>query len=188
MGRASVPQKDKTLSDEDSEELCALFERVHASAKFAPVKDKENALAGSFAEDPAPFDKKDLIDMANTWAFAEDDPVVLDAEVDDELGIDGAGPVDTGSGDEDEDGEVEDVVAVTPDVGHVSKRGEGQAPISAVQLFDAEECIEQLRAFNRAHNIPSDVAIHVDRYAHSLRRFQMGSKLSTSIKAYFNSN
>ena len=120
--------------------------------------------------------------MANMWAFAEDDPVVLDAEVDDELGIDGAGPVDTGSGDEDEDGEVEDVVAVTPDVGHVSKRGEGQAPISA------EECIEQLRAFNRAHNILSDVAIHVDRYAHSLRRFQMGTKLSTSIKAYFKSN
>ena len=60
---------------------------VYASAKFAPVTDKENALVGSFAEDPAPFDKKDFINMSNTWAFAEDDPVVLDAEVDDELGI-----------------------------------------------------------------------------------------------------
>ena len=98
---------------------------MHASAKFAPVTDKENALVGSFAEDPAPFDKKDFINMANTWAFAEDDPVVLDAEVDDELGIDGAGPVDTGSGDE--DGEVEEVVVVTPDVGHVNKR-EGGCP------------------------------------------------------------
>ena len=49
--------------------------------------------------------------------------MVLDAEVDDELGIDGAGPVDTGSGDE--DGEVEEAVVVTLDVGHVSKRGGG---------------------------------------------------------------
>ena len=61
--------------------------------------------------------------MANTWAFAEDNPVVLDAEVDDELGIDGSGRVDTGLGDEDEDGDVEEVAVVTPYVGRVSKRG-----------------------------------------------------------------
>ena len=147
------------------------------------MTDDDNGLLGSFAEDLRPFQKEELVDMANMWAYAEDDPVVLDAEVDDELGTDGDGPVDTDSGDE--GGEVEDVEVVTPDVTNVSERALTLAPISAAQLFDAEECIEQLRIFNRAHNIPIEVAINVDRYAHSLRRFMMNNKRSTSITAYF---
>lgn len=86
VGRASVPQKDKELPAEEMEEVCALFARAHASARFAPVKDGDNALVGSFAEDPVDFTKKDWREMANVWATVEDDPVILDAEVDAELG------------------------------------------------------------------------------------------------------
>ena len=98
--------------------------------------------------------------------------MVLDVKEDDELGIDGEGLGDAVPGDEDD--EVEASVVVTPDVENVG--GRGKVSIGAVELLDAEEYIDQLRVFNTAHNLPSGVAIHIDRYAHSLRRFQTGSK------------
>ena len=55
-------------------------------------------------------------------------------------------------------------------------------------LFDVEELIEQLRVCNTALHIPSDVSIHLDRFAHSLRRHHMATtKRDTSIPSYFKS-
>ena len=89
---------------------------------------------------------------------------------------------DAGPGDEDD--KVESVIVVTPDV--VGRRR--KAKIGSEELLDAEDCIEQLRIFNTAHKLPSDVAIHIDRYAHSLRRYQMGSKKKNpTLNTYFKS-
>lgn len=169
VGRASVPDKDKTLSDADCEELCLLFKRVHASAQSVSVEvaDGTNALTGSFAEDPVPFARNDRREMVNMWAFVEDDPVVVDAEVDDELGIDGEGPGDVGP--ENEDDEVEAAVAVTPDEGNDG--GRRKRTIGAAELLYVEECIEKLRVFYATLNLLSDIAIHIDWYAHLLRRY-----------------
>ena len=186
VGRATVSEKDKTLSDEDCEELCLLFERVHASAQSVSVEvtDGTNGLTGSFAEDPVPFERDDWRKMANVWAFVEDDPVVLDAEVDAELGIDGEGPGDAGSGGEDD--EVEAAVVVTPDEGNVG--GRRKPTIGVAELLDVEQCIEQLRVFNTTHKLPSDVAIHIDRYAYLLRRYQAAPKIfNPTLNAYFKS-
>ena len=75
---------------------------------------------------------------------------------------------DAGPGDEDD--KVESVIVVTPDV----VGGRGKANIGAAELLHAEDCIMQLRIFDTAHKLPSDVAIHIDRYVHSLRQYQTG--------------
>ena len=114
------------------------------------VGDGTNALAGLLAEDPVPFAKKDWREMANTWAFAEEDPVVVDAEVDVELGIDGEGLGDAclgGLGLGDEDDKVEAVVMVTLDVENVGRRE--KITIGAAELLDAEECINQFHILIR---------------------------------------
>ena len=130
------------------------------------------------------FERDDWRKMANVWAFVEDDPVVLDAEVDAELGIDGEGPGDAGPGDEDD--EVEAAVVVTPDEGNVGRKR--KPTIGVAELLDVEQCIEQLRVFNTTHKLPSDVAIHIDRYAYLLRRYQAGpTKFNPSLNAYFKS-
>ena len=93
--------------------MYGLFAKVHTSARFIPVAGGTNTLAGSFSEDPVPFKKNDWMEMSNEWALAGDDPLVVGAEVDTELGIDGEGSGDTGSGDEDEEVEVAVVVKQT---------------------------------------------------------------------------
>ena len=56
-------------------------------------------------------------------------------------------------------------------------------------LFDVEELIKQLRVCNSALNMPSDVTIYLDRYAHPIRRRHMdAAKHMTTITSHFKSN
>ena len=56
-------------------------------------------------------------------------------------------------------------------------------------LFDMEELNEQLRVCNSALNMPADVTINLDPYAHSIRRRHMAvAKHSTTINCHFKSN
>ena len=61
------------------------------------AEDETSALAGSFADDPVPLSSEKLEEMANTWMFIEDDPVMVNSMIDDTCGLDGEG-TGTGSG------------------------------------------------------------------------------------------
>ena len=82
------------------------------------------------------FTDDDLRQMVITWAFTEDDPLVIDAMVDEELGLDEVVATNEGDGEEDVDAEAE-LVAEVEDV----VDGDSE-PISVSDIFDAEELIE----------------------------------------------
>ena len=69
-----------------------------------------------------------------------------------------------------------------------NEESDGRVTTGTETLFDAEELLEQLRVCNSALQIPSEVSIHLDRFAHSLRRHHMSTtKRTTSIPSYFKS-
>ena len=58
-----------------------------------------------------------------------------------------------------------------------------------VNLFDVEELIKQLRVCNSALQMPSEATIHLDRFAHAIRKYHMAvMKRSTTITSHFKSN
>ena len=58
-----------------------------------------------------------------------------------------------------------------------------------VNLFDAEELIKQLGVCNLALQMPSEATIHLDRFAHAIRKHHMAvMKRSTTITSHFKSN
>ena len=187
VGRDSVPAKDKRISEEDSAELCGLFKKCWGNMQKTPEDaHSTNGLAQSFADDPVPLSRVELEEMATAWVFVEDDPVIIDSTIDEELGIDGQGSgtgVDAGCvGDED------DEYAEYELVDECNEETDARVTTGTETLFGAEELIEQLRVCNTALHIPSDVSIHLDRFAHSLRRHHMATtKRDTSIPSYFKS-
>ena len=185
VGRASVPEKVKQISAEDNAELCGLFKRCWG--KFQETiedGDGSHGLAKSFADDPVPLSRAELEEMATAWVFVEEDPLVIDQTVDEEFGLDGEGP-GSGAGEpgdaEDAGGEDEYELVCESD-----EKRDTRVTTGTECLFEAEELLEQLRVCNSALRIPSEVSIHLDRYAHSLRRFHMKTnKRDTLIPNYF---
>ena len=93
--------------------------------------------------------------------------MVDDAMVDEELGLDGVSVVDEGDRDEDMEAE-ETLMAEVRDIVH-----EDSKQIDALASFDTAWLIKQLREFNTVNKMPSEVRIHLDRFAHSFRQHKM---------------
>jgi hypothetical protein len=80
-GSNSVPRSLKTLSTEDCNLLCSLMEMLHVKAQLVDTNSEAYALTGSFAADEVAPTRDQLKEMAESWITIEDQPEIIDAEV-----------------------------------------------------------------------------------------------------------
>ena len=85
VGSESVPSQDKSLSQNDCSMICDLMMAMRVRARLNRVPGSDHALVESFVEDVEDYTEEEMISMANTWVNVEDDPVIIDAQVEDEL-------------------------------------------------------------------------------------------------------
>ena len=81
LGSNSVPVGLKTLSGEDSDLLCSLMKTLHMKAKEVDTNYEGYALSGSFAADEHEPTRAEFEAMAESWIDIEDQPEIIDAEV-----------------------------------------------------------------------------------------------------------
>ena len=89
VSRASVYAKDKALDAETCEKLCSLMKglRVKAVATHADAEREAYALEGSFAALGNDYTDEQLKVMAQYWIDVEDDPDIIDADIDKALQV-----------------------------------------------------------------------------------------------------
>ena len=80
-GSNSIPRGLKTLSSEDCDLLCSLMETLHVKAQLVDTEVEAYALSGSFAADELAPTREQLKVMAESWIDIEDQPEIIDAEV-----------------------------------------------------------------------------------------------------------
>ena len=81
LGSNSVPVGLKTLSGEDCDLLCSLMKTLHMKAKEVDTNYEGYALSGSFAADEHEPTRAEFEAMAESWIDIEDQPEIIDAEV-----------------------------------------------------------------------------------------------------------
>jgi hypothetical protein len=146
VGSESVSIRDKTLSAEDCQALCGLMRSLQMKADESGVNTGTEAhgLQGSFVEEGA-MSNEEMEAIVENWTFVEDDPCVIDAEIEEainSLETEAEGHM-VDFGDDDEPESVDAVVVV----------GEERPVLS---ILEAEACLEELRRYGKARNLPSD--------------------------------
>ena len=86
VGSKLLSNNIKRISSVQCNELCSLFERIQFKVSAHDSGDSKmlSTFTDLFAYE-TPMNSSDLQDMALAWNNAEDDPDVIDAEIDDEL-------------------------------------------------------------------------------------------------------
>ena len=82
IGRRTVPEKAKIISEEDADELCAFFSALQTKTSSFP--DLPPALRGSIISEK-PCTEGELLDMCTTWVNVEEREEILNEEVEEAL-------------------------------------------------------------------------------------------------------
>jgi hypothetical protein len=160
VGSESVSIRDKTLSIDDSQALCALMGSLQVKAHASGIDAGRHAhgLQGSFLEEGALLSNTEMEVMVEIWTTIEDDPHVIDAEIDEAIDLletDTSSDmilVDAGDDDEPEAMDVD---------------GEDERPV--LTILEAEANLDELRRYSKARNLPSDATCLLDRFGHQIR-------------------
>ena len=190
-----MPMYKKQLSEEHSNKLCGLFESIQLKAE----QDNGNlsdftALTGCFAVDVKMSDE-DKQAMAEEWANVEENPLVIDATVDEELEmLESEEIIDKRNDEEDNEStctvsnDKQEMESDTDgDVVMVSAPKKQQKP--KLSLKDAEDRINDLREYAKASDAPS---VNMDLLSQLERNFRINnaskSRKQTSMTSFFNKN
>ena len=86
VGGSSVPISMKTLNKYDCDNICNLLETLSVKAKELGVNVYQEAhgLKGSLVSDEY-FTEAEIREMSENWVQVEDDPNIIDAEVDESI-------------------------------------------------------------------------------------------------------
>ena len=173
VGSMSLPTKDKQITKEECIELCQLFRSIQvkvASDKSGNISSF-SALDNSFAFDTQ-MNFEDRRDMANGWAVVEDNPIVINAEIDqelDELGLVGD------DDDDDEDDVDDDEIDVT--VGDDCNR---------ITIGDVDEHLRQVKLYIAQSGAPKRICDSLLLIGNQLRAHQATKRMnSPTLHRYF---
>ena len=177
-GLTKVSTAKKTLSKEDTDEICALMRKLIVKAPTVNISKDAVALKDSFAEEGT-LDDSMLEEMANRWVDIEDDPEIIEEEVNeaiDEL-MEAENVLDISDA-EDDDSEPE-AQAEEVEVGQVEE-------YLPKDFFEAEEMVWKLkRAAPKLGMEPDDIG-HLDNFLRAMRRVKNSkAKRDSTMHAYF---
>lgn len=174
----SMQAKDKQISSDDCKQLSELFKRIEIQVMNDKIGklSQFSALTDSFADKPkvTPMTRADRLAMVEEWACVEDDPIVYNADIDDQI--------EALENDEEEnddieeiDGDEESVVIMDMDDGDDGKQK------AKVSFLEAEECCIKLAEYIKTSGAPKKNLDDIQRIARNLRlRSHHTSKPRTS--------
>ena len=151
VGSASLAQKDKQVSAEACDELCNLMEQVKLKADESGVDaaGKARVFEKSFVSD-GNLSHTDFELMRDVWIDAEDDPLVVDALVEEEL-------------------EKVDSMEVDDDKEEAEESKDDEASSSSLQKqekvthMDVTEAIDTVRQYLTSNNLPREYLFSLGR-------------------------
>jgi hypothetical protein len=123
-----------------------------------PRHQEDQLHQDSFLEEGALLSNTEMEVMVEIWTTIEDDPHVIDAEIDEAIDLletDTSSDVilvDAGDDDEPEAMDVD---------------GEDERPV--LTILEAEANLDELRRCSKARNLPSDATCLLDRFGHQTR-------------------
>jgi len=166
IGRATVPNKSKTISNEDCEELCALFMQLETKTRY--LKELPPALDESIVSEQV-SDTLELKTIINGWVDIEEDEYILEDDLQE--------AIDELEQENKDDNEEYNVVD-NDDV-------EMAEPVVALTWADIFKSCEDIRQFLMAKQLNSEV-IAFESVLHKLRLKRMDNASSQlSIKSFF---
>lgn len=176
LGSLSVPMKDKTLTKEESSELCNLMKALQVKTKDGDLNVDSVAIAlqDSFADEQG-FTDSDFADMADTWVGVEDVPEVLEAVVEEEVELAEAATQPT----EEELANQEDsepAPAVAPELDSSDK----------LTFQDIEGFLTKTSLNCERLGVPQSATVHLDRFRKAVRDAKLNkTKRKTFMDDYF---
>ena len=176
----SMPAKDKQISSDECKQLCDLFEQIEVRVKNDTIGklSEFSALNGSFADEltVTAMTDADQLAMAQEWAWVEDNPMVHNADIDDQI--------EALENDEEED-DMEDVDDNEKSVG-VNDVDDNGKPKAKVSFLEAEDCCIKLAEYIKTLGAPQKNLHDVHRIARNIRSHH-GSKqrISPTITHFF---
>jgi hypothetical protein len=136
------------------------------------------ALQGSFVADGNEYTDEQLKVMAQNWIHVEDDPNIIDAEIDEELeDLEKAELMEGRDADDEDDAGESNVLMVVDDT---------DAPPAAISFLEAEQYLQALQQYSRSIKLPAKEAALLDRYGRSLRAYRLSlPKSSPTLLSFF---
>jgi hypothetical protein len=163
VGSASLSVKDKSLSKDACEELCAMMHKLQTKAtESGPLNENEAyGLSGSFVGEGT-FGLEEMVAMVKNWVLVEDNPVIMDTEVDD--AIEALERDNSASQADDCDDDEPETMAAPP------PQDDSNNKIAPPTSFaEAQTAFDTLKSYFKAIKLPDKDTIHLDRLVNAVR-------------------
>jgi len=182
------------ITEEQCNELCTLMESIElkAAADNSGDLSRFDALNGSFAYD-GEISREDRETMAEQWATVEDDPLVINAEIDElienemdddntTMNVDGGVNGDDGGGGN-EDGD-DDKMEISDNEQSINVPTDTSTKVT---LLQAEEYLRQVQEYVKQSGAPVEITDRLLRIGNDLRKHNASKPRSNpTITHFFN--
>jgi hypothetical protein len=185
VGSASLPMKDKKISDEDCDLLCTLMKNLTTKATDSAIDmSKEGyAMQGSFVEE-LNIDDSELQEIASQWIDIESDEFVQEAEIDEALQeLEMKDATENENVELSDNDPMEDVVDDEMEVD-----GSDENPPTSISFLVASRYIETLRCFGKSIGASSQDLDHLTKLERSFRQIQLSRARTQPTLTRFFSN